>query len=134
MCCLTIDRIIPGPSQLCVMLPAPTRRRGCVKEKVKSRSNQRQLTDWHRDQLNIATCSHPVGKLSDQCMCCNLAVNTVRGTFKSGDDCGFEEYIARPRRGKVTILRVADNNQSGHLSGKKTGDLLWSRTCEGMGI
>ena len=47
----------------------------------KSWSNQRQLTDWHRDQLNIATCSHPVGKLSEECMCGNLAVKTVRGTF-----------------------------------------------------
>ena len=46
----------------------------------------------------------------------------------------LKKNIARPRRGKVTILRVADNKPSGHLSGKKTGDLLWPRTCEGMGI
>ena len=90
----------------------PIGRRGQAKGKAKSRSTRCQLTGLVSRPVDHCHLFPPDQTIKASSVCCNLAVNTVRGsTFKSGDNCGFEEYIAKPECGKVAVNRVADYKQ-----------------------
>ena len=98
-------------------------RRGYAKGKAKSRSNLASA-----DGISTgASCPLPLvpvlaRQLSDQCMFCNLTVNTVRGAlFNLTITADLEQYIVKLERGKA-----ADNSRATSdcwtSIGKKTGD------------